>query len=304
MRRLFTQPGRTGVCVPVFLLLSASLLLAGCKKSELASKWRDGLVVVDGENHEWDGAITYFDDENAAIGVINDERYLYISLLTTSQTLQQQIMRSGFTLWFDPEGGKKKTLGIRFPLGMNPGGMEGGGPGPGGLEFGGRGGFAPQNFDSLQQVFMEAQTALEILGPGEDDVRRVLLAEAPDLFVTAGVSSRGLVYELRIPLATSDTQPYAIGTTAGAVVGLGMETPEMDMSAMRERRSGPPGGGGMPGGGGGMPGGGMPGGGMRGGPGGGAGGERPKMPEPLKVWTKITLAAAGSEQQHQETAGK
>ncbi|MFC1475391.1 hypothetical protein ACFLQW_00130 [Candidatus Zixiibacteriota bacterium] len=259
--------------VPALLVLITllSLFLTGCKKLELTSKWRDGLVAIDGENHEWGGVTTYLEENNAAVGLLNDEEYLYVSLLTTNRMLQNQIMRAGFTLWFDPEGGKDKTFGIRFPLGMNSGGMD-----PGGMGFGGRGGFNQPNFDSLQEVFTESQTELEILGPGQDQVRRLPVGDIEDVFVAASISSKGLIYELRIPLSSGEGQPYAIGTSIGEVIGIGLETPEIDRSMMGGKRPGGRGGG-------------MGGGGMRGGAPGG--GRRPEMPKPLNVWAKVQLAA-------------
>ncbi len=117
------------------------------------------------------------------------------------------------------------------------------------------------------------------------------------------MSTSGLVYELRIPLATNENRPYAVGALAGATIGLGLETPEIDMSAMRDkmksRRSGDGGTGGS----------GMRGGGGRGGGGmrDGGGRSRPEMPEPLNVWTKVTLASenlTNLENENQKTAGK
>ncbi|OGX24584.1 MAG: hypothetical protein A2Y03_10200 [Omnitrophica WOR_2 bacterium GWF2_38_59] len=39
-------------------------------------------------------------------------------MISYSRGLAEQLMRSGFTVWFDPDGGKKKVLGIHFPAGM------------------------------------------------------------------------------------------------------------------------------------------------------------------------------------------
>ena len=159
IQRINTIGTRGGLAM-VSVILISNFLLAGCTKLELTSQWRDGLVAIDGENREWTGATTYLEDNNAAIGLLNDEEYLYVSLLTMDRMLQNQIMRAGFTLWFDPNGGKDKTFGIRFPLGMNSGEMD----------FLDRGGFGRPNFDSLQQVFAESQAELDevidrVIGP-------------------------------------------------------------------------------------------------------------------------------------------
>ena len=46
-------------------LLLAPALMAGCKKLELESRWRDRLVLIDGQNSEWEGAMTYVKDCSA-----------------------------------------------------------------------------------------------------------------------------------------------------------------------------------------------------------------------------------------------
>jgi hypothetical protein len=53
-----------------------------------------------------------------------------------------------------------------------------------------------------------------------------------------------LVYELKIPLIPTEEHPYAIGTKTGDSIGIGLEAPKMDMSAMRDRMGGGMGGGG------------------------------------------------------------
>jgi hypothetical protein len=45
----------------------------------------------------------------------NDEKNLYIDLITDDKSGIQKIMRYGLTTWFNPAGKHKKTLGIQFP---------------------------------------------------------------------------------------------------------------------------------------------------------------------------------------------
>lgn len=92
--------------------------LAGCKNLELNSHWRDREVTVDGINSEWENSTIYIEDEKILVGVMNDQDFLYISLITGSPALRRQMMGQGFIIWFDPEGGKKKVFGIQYPLGL------------------------------------------------------------------------------------------------------------------------------------------------------------------------------------------
>jgi hypothetical protein len=145
-----------------------------------------------------------------------------------------------------------------------------------------------------------------VLEASKDDKRRFELTYARTIGIDAAarMAEGVLAYELRVPLATSEAQPYGVKSVPGATIGLGIETnqpPEQGGARFggvgaRGGTSGDPtsGGGGGRGGGppGGTGGGGM-GGGQRGGMGGGPpGGGREGMREmkPIKAWTIVQLA--------------
>jgi hypothetical protein len=132
------------------------------------------------------------------------------------------------------------------------------------------------------------QDRLVILGPGKNDRRDLAFEEAPGIQAKIGESTGVLVYELRVPLVKSDSQPYAIGARTNAMIGVGLETPEFDRSAMRSQMGGGGGRGGRGGFGG--RGGGMGGRGGYGGRGGMGGGRGFEATKPLKVWNVVQLA--------------
>ena len=258
------------------LFLLSFLVLNGCGEYELDSLWRgERSIVIDGESSDWLGTLVYLEDENFSVGILNDENFLYVCLLTENQFMRTQMMRMGFTLWFDSEGGKDKSFGIRFPLGMPA------------REPGLKRGEDEQDREKMRRNFMRSQKELVILGPKESRSRRILIAEVEGIEVRTKSSSGLLVYELKVPLIKTREFPYAIGTRAGEVIGLGFEIPKIERSNMRNREGGGMGGrGGIGGGGRGGRGGGM--GGMRG------GGKRSGMPKALKLWIKVHLEAASN----------
>jgi hypothetical protein len=271
-------------------LLAAASCLLGCGGQELASTWRDRGVMVDGQDTEWEGALAYLSDENMAIGMMNDEQYLYLCVATVDSRLVRQVVGSGLTIWFDPRGGKKKEFGINFPLGMalSSGDSDIGiRPALGSLE----GGPDPEK---IREMLEASAKEMAIIGPGENERRLMPVAGSQEVKVKLGYAGGKLVYEMRIPLVRDLEHPDAIGLEDGDNIGLGFETAEIDMGDMKGRMrsgmgsGGPPGGGmrggEMRGGGGGMRGGGAPGG---RGPGGG-------MPERLQLWTKVLLASTES----------
>jgi len=195
-------------------------------------------------------------------------------MIAEEPLMRAQVMRQGFTLWFDPDGGKEKTFGIKFPIGRQARGIA--------MEM--REG--EPDLERFREAFEKSLTELEILGPGEKVRKRIPVEEARGIEIDVEASSGMLIYELKVPLLFSDQHPYAVGAEAGDSIGIGLETPKIDRSAIRKAMSGRTGER-MPGGGGRIGGGGRGGMGMR-------GGRRQKMPSGLKVWVAVRLASDNS----------
>jgi hypothetical protein len=246
----------------------------GCEEQKLNSSWLDREIVIDAKSDDWLDTLYYFESEMVSLGFFNDESHLYVCMLVEHPILQMQVVGQGFTLWFDPAGRKEKVYGIRFPIGMR--------------EMQGQMDFVPtedreQNREQMRQAFEKSLADLEILGPGGTK-QRIPVKEAKGLEIKARNETGLFVYELKVPLKLDEEHPYAIGTKAGAAIGVGLEIPELDMDEVRKEMQGRMGGqGGMPpdgvGGMGGM------GGGM-----GRRGGRMPKMPNGLDVWASLQLA--------------
>jgi hypothetical protein len=267
------------------LLLSVILFsLAGCETIELKSNWRDREITIDGINSEWKNTLMYIEKADILVGLLNDETFLYACVLAESPFIRAQIMRQGFTVWFDPAGGNKKTFGIRFPIGREKKfgkEMMGEEPEP----FWGESftGDEEPDQEKMQEIYKTSLTELEILGPGENDSKRMPVAEAKGIEISLVPSSGMLVYELKVPLAQSDQHLYAVGAQPGKIIGIRLESPRIDIGRGMRRM-----GGGMPGGG--M----MPPMGGRLGRGGFGGGKMLEPPKNLKLWVKAHLAAKKS----------
>lgn len=270
---------------------------SACREYEMNSQWKARNIVVDGSASDWSGLLGYIEDKNVSIGIVNDGRFLYICLTSGDRSRRLQVMSQGMTLWFDPNGKHEKAFGIRFPLGRGnaaagrkrpPAGTSG--KNREALRSGTQGAGAARKklAGDLKRLFSK----LEILGPGKNDVRKISLTDIRGIRVGIDRQSDMLTYELKIPLALSETLPNAIGTLPGKTIGLGIEIPKMERSELSSSRGRRMPGGGMGGmGGRGGRGGGMRGGGMRGGGGRMAGGMRPDMFGSLKIWITVHLAS-------------
>lgn len=287
---------------PAAVLLAGAAVLAltcyAAKTFTFEARWKDREIAIDGKNEEWKGRLGFLKEPPALVGFLNDENGLYICFTTTDPALKARLLRQGLTVWIDPTGGKHKTLGVKFAPAFGPL-AEGRGPQPDGEARGDDErpappeGMAPPDGAGTQAgLSIKLQGRKEWLPVPEDQTR--------GLDVKLEANEALAVFEMKIPLLTSEKTPYAAGAVAGKPLGIGLETQKPEPPLGRNRRDGGPdgegpegGAGGRRGGFGGPPPGGM-GGGMGGrmGPGGGRGPDGLAKPgEELKLWIEVKLAA-------------
>jgi len=223
-------------------------------------------IVVDGDAEDWNGALSYVAKDRLFVGFINDRDDLFIVLTREGDGRPGSARPEGWTVWFDPSGGTRKSFGLRMAPGGPPSPERGEGEGPGGA------------------------TELEWLGPGGNVLRRFSTEAAAEMGLEVGEGQAGgaHVLEIRIPLRASEGRPFAVGATGGnGIVGVGFFSSRADLTG---RPRGPEGIGGRPGG---VPGG-VGGGAAMGGPEGGMRGAlrpnmNPDLSKPVKVWTRVRL---------------
>lgn len=228
--------------------LVSVLAVTGCNGLSLSSRWRDRDILIDGDATEWYNASTYLKSEKVSLGVMNDDAHLYLLLTSADRATQMQVLARGFTVWFEPEGGKSKALGIRFPLGIrerfreragDSGGRRGGPP-PGDDESGGR--MRGDGMGRMGRDLPDVETLLADLDRGDppieiltgDEARRSTVAQETDLGVALRSVNGVLIYELRVPLGKG---PDAVNAGPGAVVTVRLETARVERDM--ERGSGP-----------------------------------------------------------------
>ena len=247
------------------------LLLFGCKTLEIPGYWRNGEIKIDGNCNDWEGKTwTIKDLKNVLVGVMNDSNFFYLSLTISDKALQRQVAFGGLTVWFDRNGGNDKIFGIHYPLGMEMRDMP------------------TERRRPRQDQDRESDTAwtfpeqfsneIDIEGPMEGEHHRIALLETGGIEAAMHFSKGLLTYEIKIPLRDNGPQPYVIGTTAGSIIGVGVETANRGERGSRQ----------------------MLGSGSGEEPGGGFGGRRRsggeqsfgrgERAEPLKLWAKVKLA--------------
>jgi len=191
-----------------FFITAASFI--GCSSSmKLPSTWRQGDIVIDGNGNEWQRGLFYDKESGIVYSVRNDDEYLYFLMKTQDRTIQQQMMRAGFTIWFDAQDGKDHTFGIRYPMPRQKAQKES----------------QPESDEEQSHSAYEPSLLeLEIVGPQKEDVQRFSILDIPGIRVKISRLQETLTYELRVPLRKTSTTPFAIGVTNGNRIGIGLET--------------------------------------------------------------------------------
>jgi hypothetical protein len=253
-------------------LIVVLVLVGGCGEEEMIeSRARDRGIIVDGKIDDWQGTLTFLEGANLSYGLANDAIDLYIVLVVGDRGVRRQIMMSGLYLWFDPEGEKGKRFGIRYPIGLQEDAASL-------MSL-----MREQDPSEFQAQFDESVKEMLVAGTGDETFRRAGAKALDGIKAAAVADENKMVLEFVVPVANAGSFGYGVGAFPGSIIGLGLETPEIDRDKLKEQMRG----GGMGGGRGGM--GGGKGGGGRGGmrP---SGGQRPEMPDPIEVWAKVQLA--------------
>jgi hypothetical protein len=301
---------RFGIAALFVGSILAPVVAAGVK-AKLQSQWKDRDIRIDGRDGTgapWTQFGSFSKDSPFMVSLYNNQNFLYLSLRTSDQSTRLLLLQRGLIVWFDADGGTKQRFGIQYPLGALAYGAPTGGRGRGGPP---RGNDGSDTLDPRVQgpdaMWTQAEADgrldnIEVLGPGKDDRRRLVLAKAEGIAAKIWSAEGTVTYQLQVPLRSSSELPYGIGITApGSVIGVGLMTPEIDTGSSGFTVGLPGGGGGRGGRGGGGRGGGGRGGGGRGGGGRGDGGGSPQgggsdgrsafQLKPIKDWTTVQLAA-------------
>jgi hypothetical protein len=246
--------------------------LSGCGSSQsIVSSWNKQEIKIDGDPSEWLSIMKQIPDKKVSVGFRNDDKFLYLCLMTEDRTKIFQLLRGGFVVWFETESSEYKTYGVRYPLPIDfskqtPMNREAGIKEPGEMDknLGQR-----EDLEKLIQIFFQRQNELEVINKDKFPLTALSLPNKEGTEAKFGVYREMLVYELKVPLAVGGDYSFSAGAIPGDNLKIRFETESLAARSMGEagesgeRGQGP---GGMPpSGGGGMRGGGMRGGGRSGG---------------------------------------
>jgi hypothetical protein len=281
---------RLGSSTPLFFIAVALMVpILGCGMDEMYSAWCDRQVTIDGldEGAEWENALHLVAKGEITVGLLNDERMLYLRLSTRNQAIQRQVLTTGLTVWFDETGGQDEIYGVRFPLPI-----QNRRPGLERRPASGRDGAKRMDPSDRPDPFSEmSQGDIEITRPEKNEHSMISADHSSPYGIQCRVGNTkgALVYELRVPLIRDENSFHGIAVNKPKIIGIGLVTGEDEQPRQGMGDRGGRGGGGRPGG-------------MGGGPEGkGGGGQPPQGPpggmgdiqetmKPINQWLKVHLA--------------
>jgi hypothetical protein len=259
------------------ITIVSSVLIESCSSSKKAGSTSGTPVdkyysrhltpVINGNMNEWGDTLLFDNSTKCSYALANDDSALYIAIKIQDRMQQMKIVQGGMEIWIDNLAKKKKSIGVKFPVGggsmqMPTSRASGGG----------------QDLKEMRQQMKLKMLTLELTGfkagiNGTFDVFSNVKVKP----VIDWEDNGSMVYELMIPFELLDETVRA--NLNNISIGIFIKGLKMEQGS----------GGGMPGGG--RPGGGPPGGGgMR--PGGGAMPDQSQMENMLKdsfFWRKYTV---------------
>lgn len=184
-------------------------------------------ITVDGIEKEWETNRTRVINKKTSAGCYRDDGFIYIHLLTSDSEFSMQMMNFGLTLWLDPEGLQKKSVGVQFPvIQIQP-------PPP-------REGGTPPKGEELKKFMDTRLKDIIVEFPAIKDMKQMSMAEANKHGIDAkiGIDEKkgAICYELKYPLRKSSSDDtLGLDLKGRKHLDICIETPEMDPSKLKEK---------------------------------------------------------------------
>ena len=103
-------------------VVSGALLCGGClHKMAPDGHYQETPVVADGSAGDWSLPLRFSNESyTLQYNVTNDNKNIYICILSRDEGTAFRMLRAGMTVYFDPKGGEDETIGLHFPLRKQP----------------------------------------------------------------------------------------------------------------------------------------------------------------------------------------
>ncbi|HMA63515.1 MAG TPA: hypothetical protein VKP78_12745 [bacterium] len=200
----------------IFALVPIFFFSCGQK---INSHYIDKEVAIDGNTGEWQNKLVYFKNENLSVGVANDDKNIYLCLISSNIDLNRSLFRNGLVTWFDINGKTKERFGIKFPRGMDPAQRKA-------MQTN------RQNQNRPDQRFSRGRdnvmTQFEVLSVDGFRQLNPIHNNTHNISMQLNRQPDHLVYELKIPFKTLNSHSQSLAIKKGDRVGIGFELGDVE----------------------------------------------------------------------------
>ena len=104
------------ILVAIVMMFTISI----AKSLEFESVQTNDKIKIDGNLNEWEKVEATVWNDQIYASFQHDNFYLYGVLICSDDRTKSEMLMRGMTIWFNPKGKTKQSIGIRYPMGMNP----------------------------------------------------------------------------------------------------------------------------------------------------------------------------------------
>lgn len=214
--RIFKNMNRTWLVlalVPVFFF--------SCGQ-KINSHYIGNKITIDGKTGEWQDKLVYFKNEDLSVGVANDDQNIYMCLISSNTDLNRSLFRNGLITWFDINGQTKERFGIKFPRGMDPAQRKA-------MQTNRQNQRRPeQRFSRGRENVM---TQFEVLSMDGFRQLNPIHNNTHNISLKLNRQPDHVVYEIKIPFETLNSNSPSLAIEKGGRVGIGFELGEVERPA-------------------------------------------------------------------------
>ena len=99
------------------LLYAALLAMVSCSKNLApVGHYQSSPVVADGNASDWELPLRFSNkDYTVSYNFTNDKKNVYLIVVSKDEAMEQRMLKSGITVYFDPKGETSKKISLTFP---------------------------------------------------------------------------------------------------------------------------------------------------------------------------------------------
>ena len=210
-------------------ILSLVIFFSGCSSTEkLQSNWNNSKMKIDGDYSDWVNNLHAIKDEGVSLGFKNDDKNLYICLMTVDRGKMMQMMRSGFIIWFYPTESDGKIFGIKYPMPVSMINMDDNEREDFNKEL-----FQPDRMNDMFTKMLERKREFQIINEDNFPLGQFDLENKEGIKAKLGYKEDRFIYELQVPLKDAGKYNYEIAALPGEKLKIKFETLESQFGGMR-----------------------------------------------------------------------